>query len=286
MKNTFVLLLIVVVCSCTNQKETPLNEIADVPKELKEVSGIAISNNHIYCIEDSGNDSEIIIIDSVGSVVRRLKVNDTPNTDWEDLTFDKNGNLYIGDFGNNDNTRTDLAIYQISSEDTGKEAVSPSKKITFDYPEQTEFPPKKTELMFDVEAFFEYNNFFYLFTKNRSKNFDGSSYVYKIPNKEGHHHAILVRTIKTCNDYNFCAITSASISPDQTKFVLLSHSKVWMYPISYIENTTTNPIEIDLNHYSQKEAIVFKDDSTLYVADEKVKKSGGKLYEFKLNSVE
>ncbi|HLP64710.1 hypothetical protein [Flavobacterium sp.] len=286
MKNTFVLLLIVVVCSCTNQKETLLNEIADVPKELKEVSGIAISNHDIYCIEDSGNDSEIIIIDSVGSVVRRLKVNDTPNTDWEDLTFDKNGNLYIGDFGNNDNTRNDLAIYQISSEDTGKEAVSPSKKITFDYPEQTEFPPKKTELMFDVEAFFEYNNFFYLFTKNRSKNFDSSSYVYKIPNKEGHHHAILVRTIKTCNDYNYCAITSASISPDQTKFVLLSHSKVWMYPISYIENTTTNPIEIDLNHYSQKEAIVFKDDSTLYVADEKVKKSGGKLYEFKLNSVE
>lgn len=133
------------------------------------------------------------------------------------------------------------------------------------------FLRKKQNSYSTRKAFFEYNNFFCLFTKNRSKNFDGSSYVYKIPNKEGHHLAILVHNIKTCNDYNYCAIISASIRPDQTKFVLLSHSKVWIYPISSLENSTANPIEIDLNHYSQKEAIVFKDNSTLYIADEKVK---------------
>jgi hypothetical protein len=29
----------------------------------------------------------------------------TANIDWEDITKDKDGNLYVGDFGNNDNER-------------------------------------------------------------------------------------------------------------------------------------------------------------------------------------
>ena len=53
-------------------------------------------------------------------------------------------------------------------------------KISFSYPEQKEFPPKKKEMFYDVESFFEHNGYFYLFTKNRSKGFDGTAFIYKI----------------------------------------------------------------------------------------------------------
>ncbi|WP_369828775.1 hypothetical protein [Flavobacterium sp. 1] len=61
--------------------------------------------------------------------------------------------MYIGDFGNNDNTRKDLAIYKIDQSNLQGESANVAYTISFDYPEQTEFPPKKKDLMFDVEAF-------------------------------------------------------------------------------------------------------------------------------------
>lgn len=287
MKNTINILLAITIISlfsCENKTEkTALKQLGDLPKELKEISGVAYSNNLIYTIEDSGNENEVTVIDALGNITRKILVNDVENIDWEDLTFDNKGDLYIGDFGNNDNERKDLAIYKINQSDLQNEKVDIAYKITFDYPEQTDFPPKKKDLLFDVEGFFEYENYFYLFTKNRSKGFDGTSYIYKFPNQSGHHHAQLVKKITTCGDYHNCVITSAAISPDGSKFVLLSHAKVWLFEnYSKDDITTAKMTELELNHYSQKEAICFKNNDELFIADEKVKKTGGNLYEFNL----
>ena len=40
--------------------------------------------------------------------------------------------------------------------------------------------------------------------------------------------------------------------------------------------------ELNLNHYSQKEAVCFKDNDELFIADERVKNAGGNLFEFNL----
>jgi hypothetical protein len=284
---TFLVVTIVLLFSCENKSQTTaLKQIGNLPKSLKEISGVAYSNDLIYTIEDSGNQNKVIVIDTLGKITKTIEVNNVENTDWEDLTFDNKGNLYIGDFGNNDNVRKDLAIHKINQSDLQKNEVVTAYKITFDYPEQKDFPPKKKDLMFDVEAFFEYNNHFYLFTKNRSKGFDGTSYIYRIPNKAGHHHAQLIKTITTCGDYHNCAITSAAISPDASKFVLLSHSKVWVFE-NFSQDSITNGemTELDLNHYSQKEAVCFKNNDELFMADEKVKKTGGNLFLLSLQSL-
>jgi hypothetical protein len=100
------------------------------------------------------------------------------------------------------------------------------------------------------------------------------------------HNAQLIGEFKTCDDYSTCAITSAAISPDETKVVLLSHSKIWLLENfssdDFLSGTKT---ETKLQHNSQKEAICFKDDSTLLIADEKVKKTGGKLYEISIQKL-
>ncbi len=288
MKQTiYALWVLFALTSCTEKNETSaLKQLANLTKSLKEISGVAYKDNFIYALEDSGNENEITVLDTLGNSTKTIVINNTENIDWEDLTFDPKGNLYIGDFGNNDNMRKDLAIYKINQSDLQNDKADVAYKVTFDYPEQTEFPPKKKDLLFDVEGFFEYENHFYLFTKNRSKGFDGTSYIYKIPNQVGHHQAQLIKKITTCSDYHTCAITSAAISPDGLKFVLLSHSKVWLFENYSKDDITTGKMtELQLNQYSQKEAIGFKTNDILYIADEKVKKTGGNLYQVRLSDL-
>ena len=285
MNKLFLATTAAMILSCSTNN-TILKHLAQFPNSLKEVSGIAYKNNLIYSIEDRGNENHVTVLDFSGKIQKTITLNNTQNNDWEDLTFDTNGNLYIGDFGNNANDRKDLAIYKINQSDLNNETAEVAYTVSFEYPEQKDFPPKKKDLMFDVEGFFEYQNFFYLFTKNRSKGFDGSSYVYKIPNTAGHHKSVLIKTINTCSDYENCAITSAAISPDQTKFVLLSHSKIWLFENFSPDNIAGGKMsEIDLDHFSQKEAVTFKNNETLLIADERVKKTGGNLYELNLKSV-
>ncbi|MEN2400476.1 hypothetical protein GKZ90_0011845 [Flavobacterium sp. MC2016-06] len=285
MRNTFLLVVSIVLLACQQQSDSNFKELYSLPKKLKEVSGITYfpETNLIYTLEDSGNANKIYALNSAGKIDKTITITNAENVDWEDITKDKKGNIYIGDFGNNDNERRDLCIYKVAKNELNKENAVSEYKISFSYPEQTEFPPKKKELFYDVEGFFEYQNYFYLFTKNRSKGFDGTAFIYKILNAPGTQKATKIGEFKTCDNYNHCVLTSATISPDGKKVVLLSHDKVVLLKgfkgDLFHKGTQT---EIKLNHFSQKEAIVFKDNNTLFVADEKTNKIGGKMYEFKL----
>lgn len=288
MKNSICIVIAFILIACQNGSET-LVTLYNLPKKLKEVSGIvyAEKNNLFWTLEDSGNANKIYGLNVInGSIEKTITIENTSNTDWEDITKDKAGNLYIGDFGNNDNVRKDLCIYKIDKNSLDQENAVPAYKISFSYPEQKEFPPKKTKLFFDVEGFFEFKNNFYLFTKNRSKGFDGTVLVYKIPNKAGFHQAVLVGKLNTCDNYNHCAITSAAISPDASKVVLLTHDKVVL-----LENFTGDDFlkgkqsELKLDHFSQKEAVCFKNNENLIIADEKTNKIGGNVYEVSLTKL-
>jgi hypothetical protein len=285
MKNSFYILIAFILIACQNGSET-IATLYKLPKKLKEVSGIIYveNNNLFWTLEDSGNANKIYGLNAKnGTIERTITIENSSNVDWEDITKDKAGNLYIGDFGNNDNIRKDLCIYKIAKNSLNEQNTIPAYKISFSYPEQKMFPPKKTALFFDVEGFFEFNNNFYLFTKNRSKGFDGTVLVYKIPNKAGFHQAVLMGKLKTCDNYNHCAVTSVAISPDDTKVVLLAHDKIVL-----LENFKGDHFlngkqsEFKLDHFSQKEAVCFKNNETLIIADEKTKKIGGNVYQVSL----
>ena len=270
------------ILSC-QQDSGVLRTVYSLPKKLKEVSGITYleTSNLLYTLEDSGNANEIYGLNfENGSIEKTILIEDTENIDWEDLTKDKIGNLYIGDFGNNDNERKDLSIYKIGKESLASESAIPAYKVSFSYPEQKDFPPKKTALFFDVEGFFEYNNNFYLFTKNRSKGFNGTSFLYKVPNAPGFHQAVLMGEFKTCDNYDHCAITAATISPDASKVAVLTHDKIFLFENftgdDFLNGTKTT---IKLEHFSQKEAISFIDNNRLFIADEKSKSEEGNVYE-------
>ncbi|TDW48662.1 hypothetical protein EV144_103178 [Flavobacterium sp. 270] len=285
MKKFFLLGVSIALLACQQQSDTDFKTLYSLPKKLKEVSGIAYfpENKLLYTLEDSGNKNAIYAINTEGKLNKTITITNATNVDWEDITKDKKGNIYIGDFGNNANERRDLCIYKVAKSELNKENAVSEYKISFSYPEQTEFPPKKKELFYDVEGFFEYQNYFYLFTKNRSKNFDGTAFIYKILNAPGKQKATKIGEFKTCNNYNHCVLTSATISPDGKKVVLLSHDKIVLFKNfkgdAFHKGTQT---ELMLGNFTQKEAIVFKDNNTLLIADEKTNKVGGKVYEFRL----
>lgn len=277
--------IIALFAGACQQDSTVLQEQYELPKKLKEVSGITFDTKAemLWALADSGNPNKIYGLDKKGSIAKTCEITNATNTDWEDITQDKEGNIYIGDFGNNDNERKDLVIYKVDYSSLTDGEVNAAYEIAFYYPEQKEFPPSKTELLYDVEGFFEHQGYFYLFTKNRSKNFDGTALLYRVPNKAGTHAAVLLGSLKTCDNYNHCAITSATISPDGTKVALLTHDKLILLEGysngNFLNGTQTT---LALGHFSQKESAVFIDNETILIADEKAGSDGGKLYKTSL----
>lgn len=287
MKRGISLFITVFLLAC-QQNSSAVKELYSLPKKLKEVSGITYSPqlDFIWGLEDSGNPNVIYALNPEGALVQTVTITNAINVDWEDITHDNKGNLYVGDFGNNENTRKDLCIYKIDKAGLKNDSTASTSKISFAYPQQKDFPPKKKELFYDVEGFFEFKNNFYLFTKNRSKGFDGTAFLYKVPNISGFHQAELIGEFKTCDDYNHCVITSAAISPDGLKVAILSHDKIWLFENfkgdNFLSGTKT---AFDLNHFSQKEAICFKNNDIVLIADEKTKKIGGKVYEVSIKKL-
>ncbi|MGB1042291.1 MAG: hypothetical protein ACPGU6_02775 [Tenacibaculum sp.] len=275
------LFFIILFLSCENYGK--LDVLATLPIELEEVSGIEKIHNSdlIWMLNDSGNKPVIYGVDTNGVVIREVKVK-AKNNDWEDITSDAQGNLYIADFGNNNNKRKNLSVLKIKYEDLiSKDEVS-VEKIKFSYPVQKKFPPKKRDRFFDAESLIFANNFLYFFTKSRVKNEYGKTTLYRIPASKGNYEATFISNFETCSDLH-CWITAAAISPDKKKVVLLNHQSV--YVLKYFKNDdffSGSITELPLHHISQKESITFKDNNTVYITDEKAHLKGGRLYEVSL----
>ena len=276
------LLLFFLLCSCSNHGQ--LTYVAKLPKKLNENSGlVSYVENSAWAIEDSGNGDNIYKISFQGKILKKLEVKNAKNKDWEDLTKDDQGNLYIGDFGNNRNDRKELTIYKLQNpeEEAGEKIAA--DKIEFSYPEQKDFPPHKSERVFDAEAFFYYDGHLYIFTKNRADPFTGETTLYKVPAKKGNYKAEFLGKLKTCSDWDTCKVTSADISEDGKKIVLLGSGKLWVITAFSSDNFTKGKLqEIDLGTLTQLESVCFIDKNTLLLSDEQTGSEGRNLYSYTL----
>ncbi|PTX63953.1 hypothetical protein C8N46_101563 [Kordia periserrulae] len=280
LKYIFFLLL----CTNCNVNYGQLKYAGKISDDLEEVSGMESIPNFkgFWMINDGGNDAEVYEVNMEGKIFRTLYI-DGKNRDWEDLTKDDEGNLYIGDFGNNSNDRKNLKVYKLDAKDMAEKKSIDPEKIKFSFPNQKKFPPKKKERHFDVESFFYHNGYLYLFTKSRTKSDFGRSDLYKIPAEKGEHEAEFLGTFHTCSDEH-CWVTSAAISPDGKKVVLLSHNAVWQFTDFKGDDFFNGTVKkYDLGHTSQKESICFTDNTTVYIADEESHGSGRNLYRFTLD---
>ncbi len=287
--NIFCAITSIVLVACNPKTDQPKTDTLvtefSLPKKLKEVSGITLSKdkNTIWTIEDQGNKNMIYGLDQKGNLINDVLVENTENNDWEDMTTDPEGNIYIGDFGNNENERQDLSILKVDLKNASQPTAKVVQTTKFHYEGQKEFPPKKSNWLYDCEAFVEIGGNFYLFTKNRSKGFDGTFLVFQIPNREGDFEAKLVGKLKLRGGYTDAAITSAAINSTKDRIVLLTHKNIHVLTGFSVNDFSKAKIQkISLNHNSQKEAVAFLNDKTLLIADEKDKNTGGNMYKFDL----
>jgi len=261
-----------------------LDVITDLPRSLHEASGIEKLNNSdlIWMINDGGNKPILYGLDTLGLIKKQVKVK-SKNHDWEDLTKDKYGNLYIGDFGNNANKRKNLVILKVMNDSLKSSNAIGVEQISFYYPEQQQFPPIANKMHFDSEAFFHYNDSLFLFTKSRTKTDYGKTNLYKIPAEKGHHKAQYVSSFTTCSDYG-CWITSVDINEKKDKIAILTEHSAWLITNFNSSDFFSGSIkQYPFNYNSQKESVLFKNDSTLYITDERSGSKGGNLYTLSIN---
>lgn len=259
------------------------NKLFSVTPNLDEISGIEFDKaGNLWAINDSGNSTEIHQIDTLGNIKRSVNISNAKNVDWEDLTQDDFGHFFIGDFGNNKNKRRDLTIYKIENPIDLKTGETEAEIIRFKFDDQDLHNKSDSIKNFDLEAFVFYKGRLYLFTKNRTKPFDGFTNLYRMEDYASNQKAKRVSRFRTCKaGKHQCWVTSAAMSPDRKTLALLGSNKIWVFKNWQGDDFFSGDLtEIDLGLITQKEAITFYNDSLVIIADEKFKGVGGNLYKY------
>jgi hypothetical protein len=250
------------------------NVLAELPAPLSESSGLLVVGDSFLSFNDSGGKPEVYVFNSAGKLTHTCLIKNTENVDWEAITQDENGNVYIGDFGNNGNKRTDLIIYRLRLNELLTEKIATAQIISFSYPDQKQFPPEKTEWYYDAEAFIARNDSLFIFTKNRTNPFDGLVKVYGLANKKG------VQTLKLYPSIPLPAtswlensVTDACLY--KNTLFLLTYRYVYVFDYSVGGPKLIDTIEF--NSVSQKEGVYYS-NGALYLTDEKTFLGSAKLY--------
>lgn len=278
-KLTFSLLTILCIFSCKKESTTPLlqvgsfqfSETTTLPTIINESSGLEMATNgNFWSFNDRNGAPDLYQFDTTGMLTRVLNISNATNVDWEDMTKDAAGNIYVGDFGNNDNDRQDLVIYKIASTDvSGNSNSVTATKIEFSYPEQTAFPPADNEAFFDVESMFSKGEFLYLLTRDRSDPFIGKTSLYRLPNTPGTYEATFVVDFFTNTNKDKGQITAADLSPDGKTLAMISKEKMWLFQnISGDDFFAGEVLNLDLPIQLDMEGAIFADDCTLYLSNE------------------
>lgn len=254
-----------------------LKKITSLPKVLNESSGLLIySDSTFLSINDSGGEAAVYEFSLSGRLISTTTFKNTENYDWEEITIDSLGYIYVGDIGNNLNTRNNLTIFKFHSSEIGKDSIE-TERIDFYYPEQLSFPPKPDELHYDAEGFLVWNNEIIVFTKCRTKPFKGQTRLYSIPNIAGRHDATLINTL-VMGTRSWRQHSVTGICKFNEGLAILTYSS-W-YEIRQFDPrrnfwTNDNVIKHNLPFFRQREGIAQGLDGEIYISDEKHRFLGG-----------
>jgi hypothetical protein len=136
-----------VIGGCAPEARTeaaPACRILQMPREIEggvpESSGLALSSRDpelVWTHNDSGREPEIHAIRPTGAEVGVVRIAGAENRDWEAAASGQcpsGACLFIGDFGDNEAGRDDVAIYRVAEPDSGAGTSEPAKRFPFSYP--------------------------------------------------------------------------------------------------------------------------------------------------------
>jgi hypothetical protein len=191
--------------------------LTTLPSELNETSGLINLDGEIWTHTDNGGETELYQINLMnGNIIRTVEVHNANNVDWEDIACDENY-VFIGDFGNNDGSRTNLRVYRVSRADLASSNDVDAEKIHYSYSDQTSFEPSYHDTNFDCEALTCSQDKLYLFTKNW---IDYQTKVYELSKEPGTHVAEYLASFNVN-----CLITGAELIPTLNTLLLIGYNE-------------------------------------------------------------
>lgn len=222
-----------------------------LPVEISEPSGMVRSPSHpgvFWVHSDSGNRPRLYAVDAEGRIVGRAEVQGVTNVDWEDIAA-RDGDLYIGDIGNNFQLRQDLVVLRVAEPSiTDPSTIVPVpvlSRIHFRYPDQESFPA--THPRFDAEALFWARDSLWLLSKHRD---DHKTTLYRFPETTSED----VQTLERVRDLELGGFghpyggmtTGADVSADGQHLAILSYHAIFIFDLSTDLSEATKESSSDL----------------------------------------
>jgi hypothetical protein len=175
-----------------------------LPQELREVSGLYIQHaDSLWWHNDSGDAAKVYQTNGHGELRQTITL-PTRAIDWEDITADGQGRIYLGDVGDNRRQRTQLKIFRYDL------ARAHLDSIVFQYPNGQHY---------DVEAIAWYRDSLHLFTKSRIRRAKLPVYHFVVPAEPGSYTAEL----RDSTVLRKRAVTGAAIDPATGELVLIAY---------------------------------------------------------------
>lgn len=271
----FLLFLIAIGCLTACTTAAPPKTIR-LPPALTEASGLSISGNDFTWHNDSGDGPNIYSTNQYGTITSQYTLA-AGAVDYEDITRDTVGNLYLGDFGNNRGKRTSMHIYRYQPQ-TGI-----TDTINFTYPGQDgkgrDFPSN-----YDCEAMVYNDGQLHLFTKDQlfGKG-QFHTYHYQLPAEPGTYIAELIDSLYLPRR----VVTSAALDAERGELVLTAYNFKFIagfwpsgaaslitisdYPAGHFLQGKVKRQNLSWFIPTQFEAIDFYDERWLYVGSEGTK---------------
>jgi hypothetical protein len=228
------------------------------PGIVDEASGIADSRTvtgAIWVEEDSGNPTQLQLVNRNGNFAKKVFIANADNRDWEDLALAPGpvagtNYLYVADIGDNDARHNDYTIYRFPEPGPGTDTVRLPEKLRFQYPDGAH----------DAEALLvdPLTKDIFIVTKR-----DAAARVYHLPYPQSTTALVTATFITTLS---FTGAVGGAVSADGKEIVIKTYGGIYYWARDNAE-TLGNilkkaPISLGYKVEPQGEAVCFAGDGS------------------------
>ncbi|MFM1768119.1 MAG: hypothetical protein RJA22_648 [Verrucomicrobiota bacterium] len=189
---------------------------------LTESSGVVASRRHpgtLWTHNDGGGLRRQVLyaIDRAGATKATFPLVGMVLRDWEDIALGEEGRLYVGDIGNNDARRTELAVHEVDEPDpaVGGRVLSPRRSWRLAFPGAP----------FDCEGLFVWQGHGFLVSKVFQ---DARAQIYRFALRDSAEVQTLelVATLRVQSP-----VTGADLSPDGRRLAIIAKNGAYLHRI-------------------------------------------------------
>ncbi|AKA36152.1 hypothetical protein [Flagellimonas lutaonensis] len=263
--------------------------VGDLPQQIFETSGLIYYDGKLITHNDSGNLAQLYELDTVSlEITRTVTIENATNVDWEDIAQD-DAYIYVGDIGNNNGDRQNLAVLKIAKQDYYTSDTVVAERIDFFYEDQEDFTTTPNS-DWDAEALFVLGEDLVILTKQWQAQ---GAVAYRIPKFPG---AFLAERLGSYPVNGL--VTGATFDPQSNELYLVGYNQFLAPFFMFFDGVGEQDIfsgevkKTNLNvGFAQIEAIE-KVDSLFYATSEQFNNSNppissaSRLFRFSLDTDE